>query len=204
MEASSHLQRILRLIPPMLSAQRSSWEQGVAAQALLEFYRSSAFSGDSKPDYISYLYGLAHDACLRASTDGRLGTRLNSSDEGKADGSAVDPACIGETIWFLIDYLPSLPNDGHPPTAVVEFLRRGVDGMLKYLLHRAPRLPPTEGENLIGVERVCLLQYLILALSSLNCSSGSISFDFDVIAAALVGYTLHGSSVSCGLCIEHA
>jgi rhamnogalacturonyl hydrolase YesR len=69
----------LRVIRAMLCMQRYSWEQGVAAQALLE-------SG-----YIEEAVLLAMDAALRQEPSGRLGVM----GEEKA---ATDPAANGEAV----------------------------------------------------------------------------------------------------------
>lgn len=73
--------RIPLLLPPLLSTQPSSWEQGVAAQALLETYVH--FSDhptediQDAPSLLRLIHGLAHDAIVRQSLDGRLAVVLN-------------------------------------------------------------------------------------------------------------------------------
>ena len=96
--------RISRIFRALLACQRSSWEQGVAAQALLEWYLSplseSLSASISKEILLEYLYGLAHDAIVRQGVDGRLAVCLNGS--GDSDAGAVDPCCIGETLYHLM------------------------------------------------------------------------------------------------------
>jgi unsaturated rhamnogalacturonyl hydrolase len=72
-------ERIKKVITAMLSMQRATWEQGVAAQAFLEL-------GDDKMVYL-----LAKDAAIRQGRDGRLG--LVQQDPG-----ATDPAANGEPV----------------------------------------------------------------------------------------------------------
>lgn len=74
-------ERIHKVIRAMLAMQRRSWEQGVAAQALLEF-------GETELAVL-----LAKDAVVNQLKDGRLG--LN---EGK--GPVADPASNGEPVLF--------------------------------------------------------------------------------------------------------
>ncbi|WP_206098875.1 glycoside hydrolase family 88 protein [Paenibacillus paeoniae] len=61
--------------------QRFSWEQGVAAQALIE-------SG-----YIEEVVLLAHDACVRQTEEGRLGIMAS-------EPAVTDPASNGEAVLF--------------------------------------------------------------------------------------------------------
>ncbi|WP_010416332.1 hypothetical protein [Anaerophaga thermohalophila] len=63
----------------MLSMQRASWEQGVAAQALLE-------SGDYE---LTYLF--AKEAVLRQTDEGRLSVLYT-------DNGVTDPAASGEAV----------------------------------------------------------------------------------------------------------
>jgi unsaturated rhamnogalacturonyl hydrolase len=74
-------ERIRRVIQAMLSMQRRAWEQGVAAQALLELGETD----------LAVL--LAKDAVVNQRKDGRLG--LN---EGQAP--VADPAANGEPVLF--------------------------------------------------------------------------------------------------------
>jgi rhamnogalacturonyl hydrolase YesR len=73
--------RIQKVLQAMLAMQRRAWEQGVAAQALLEL-------GESEWTVL-----LAKDAVVNQLKDGRLG--LN---EGK--GPVADPAANGEPVLF--------------------------------------------------------------------------------------------------------
>lgn len=73
--------RIKKVLQAMLAMQRRAWEQGVAAQALLEL-------GESQWTVL-----LAKDAVVNQLKDGRLG--LN---EGK--GPVADPAANGEPLLF--------------------------------------------------------------------------------------------------------
>ena len=127
-----YTRRIEGLIPPMLSMQRSSWEQGVASQALLECY---AFDPSSAPHLLNYIFGLVHDAAVRQGSDGRLSVLLNG--DGKSDAGALDPACIGETFFYVLN----LP-EGHSNRLTVETANRittSVERMLDYILRDCPR-----------------------------------------------------------------
>ncbi|KAK2799835.1 hypothetical protein FQN50_008356 [Emmonsiellopsis sp. PD_5] len=138
------------LLPPLLSAQRASWEQGTAAQALLELYhaliKESAHDnhGDTRlvehtRETLRCIYGLCHDAIVRASTDGRLGTRINSNDAGDGDGSSLDPACVGEAALFVLE------KHEKQSTTYEEFSKLlhwhdSLEKMLSYLENGAPRI----------------------------------------------------------------
>jgi rhamnogalacturonyl hydrolase YesR len=74
-------ERIQKVIRAMLAMQRRAWEQGIAAQALLEL-------GETELAVL-----LAKDAVVNQLKDGRLG--LN---EGK--GPVADPASNGEPVLF--------------------------------------------------------------------------------------------------------
>lgn len=74
-------ERIRKVLNAMLAMQRRAWEQGVAAQALLEL---------GETDLVILL---AKDAVVNQLKDGRLG--LN---EGK--GPVTDPAANGEAVLF--------------------------------------------------------------------------------------------------------
>jgi unsaturated rhamnogalacturonyl hydrolase len=78
MDDNERVQKVLRA---MLAMQRRAWEQGVAAQALLEL---------GETDWVVLL---AKDAVVNQLKDGRLG--LN---EGK--GAVTDPASNGEPLLF--------------------------------------------------------------------------------------------------------
>jgi rhamnogalacturonyl hydrolase YesR len=75
------IERIQKVMHAMLAMQRRAWEQGVAAQALLEM-------GETE-----YVVLLAKDAVVNQLKDGRLG--LN---EGR--GPVTDPASNGEPLLF--------------------------------------------------------------------------------------------------------
>ncbi|CAG8711445.1 3862_t:CDS:2 [Acaulospora colombiana] len=135
----------------MLTMQRASWEQGVAAQALLEYehyvarYPKQDLLPKLQVDPMVYLYGMAHEACLRASVDGRLATRVNSDDEG-SDGGALDPACVGEAGIFVLEHILASSDSTAEP------MRKAIDDMMNYLLVKAPRMEIREGdipENLL-------------------------------------------------------
>ncbi|MCL2078021.1 MAG: glycoside hydrolase family 88 protein [Oscillospiraceae bacterium] len=64
----------------MLSMQRSSWEQGFAAQSLLE-------AGDTE-----LFVTMAHEAVIRQREDGRLGMLSGES-------AITDPGANGEAVW---------------------------------------------------------------------------------------------------------
>ena len=70
---------IIQVTNAMLSMQRASWEQGVAAQAFLEM-------GNSDMTYL-----MAREAALRQNSEGRLSVLY--SDNGN-----LDPACSGEAV----------------------------------------------------------------------------------------------------------
>ncbi|PVF96518.1 hypothetical protein CPB86DRAFT_708903 [Serendipita vermifera] len=130
----------------MLTMQRASWEQGVAAQALLEYERFVARypKQDLLPklqvDPMVYIYGMAHEACLRASVDGRLATRVNSNDEGSGDGGALDPASVGEASLFVLEHIVGSDE------STAESMRKAIDDMMDYLLVKAPRMELREGD----------------------------------------------------------
>jgi hypothetical protein len=78
MDSSERIQKVMQA---MLAMQRRAWEQGVAAQALLEL-------GETDLTVL-----LAKDAVVNQLKDGRLG--LN---EGR--GPVADPAANGEPVLF--------------------------------------------------------------------------------------------------------
>lgn len=149
------LQQIQCLLPPLLSAQRASWEQGVTGQALLEVLHSSSIQAVEDVSHLSstisyYLYGLCHDALLRASDDGRLATRINSDDHGSGDGGALDPACILESVYYVLSGEKSpkefLPIDPY----IISGWKEKVDRMVDYLVHRAQRMMLSPEESAEG------------------------------------------------------
>jgi rhamnogalacturonyl hydrolase YesR len=86
--------RLLRVRAVMLSMQRLSWEQGVAAQALYE-------SGDKESAYL-----LARDAVNRQTPDGR--TAMTRDD----DHSQTDPCAIGEVLVHAANAYPGEFSEG--------------------------------------------------------------------------------------------
>jgi unsaturated rhamnogalacturonyl hydrolase len=163
-QAVSHIRSLLW---PLLSAQRASWEQGTAAQALAELWELNEkhkFAPDL--ELFQYLYGFSHDAILRASNDGRLATRLNSNDEGNNDGGALDPACIGETIYVVIERLNILDAEAEE----IGGWREKVEGMVEYLRKRAQRmlLSDEDRENNPGLPEEGVL-LICLLYSRLRC-----------------------------------
>jgi len=68
----------------MLSMQRASWEQGVAAQAFLEL-------GDNEMAYL-----LARESVLRQTKEGRLGVVYR-------DNGVTDPAASGEAVLYAAE-----------------------------------------------------------------------------------------------------
>lgn len=93
----------------MLSLQRFEWEQGTAAQALLEW------EGPGLD-----VFCLCESAVLRGTKDGRLGNMGHN-------GSTVDPASIGEAL------LVSAQAAGN------ENWKKAADKLYFYLKYRAPR-----------------------------------------------------------------
>ncbi|KAH9901634.1 hypothetical protein C8Q73DRAFT_636191 [Cubamyces lactineus] len=139
--------RLNLLLPPLLSTQRASWEQGICAQALLESHRFfveahiSPKTQNLPYDFVQWLYALAHDSLVRQAADGRLAVLLNG--DGASDAGAIDPACIGETLYYFCvreanDAAVSFP----PPRAAVSgSLYDGAEKMLRYIMESCPRAP---------------------------------------------------------------
>jgi rhamnogalacturonyl hydrolase YesR len=94
--------RIHNVLNAMLAMQRRAWEQGVAAQALLELGETD----------LAVL--LAKDAVVNQLKDGRLG--LN---EGK--GAVADPASNGEPVLFAAK-LTGDPALSQAAQAMLEFM----------------------------------------------------------------------------------
>ena len=97
------ISRLCILIPPLLSAQRASWEQGVAAHALLECHQFWERTSPSAPppfDFSRFLYAFAHESAVRQGPDGRLGVLLNG--DGTTDTGAADPASMGEALYWVL------------------------------------------------------------------------------------------------------
>ncbi|CCM03830.1 uncharacterized protein FIBRA_05979 [Fibroporia radiculosa] len=148
-EVSASAVRIDLLLPPLLAAQRSSWEQGVAAQALLECYQFFVREDIPKPQqeahFLPYLYAFAHESLVRQASDGRLATLLNGN--GASDSGAADPASNGEPIYFLLALSERLGHVFPPPASATNAsLAEGVDGMLSYIVDACPRAP-INGDN---------------------------------------------------------
>jgi rhamnogalacturonyl hydrolase YesR len=97
------------VVQAMLSMQRATWEQGVAAQAFLE-------SGDEKNTYL-----LAKEAVLRQTKEGRLAAI------GLDNNGVTDPAASGEAV--LHAFTISGENE----------LLNGAERMANYLMETAPR-----------------------------------------------------------------
>jgi len=130
---SEDARRLERVFRALLSCQRSSWEQGVAAQALLEWHLSpqcaSLSDAFSREVLLDYLYGFAHDAIVRQAPDGRLAVCLNGT--GSSDPGAVDPCCVGEAFY----YLSEMENVDQ------ERFKGAVHRMLDFILKECPRAP---------------------------------------------------------------
>ncbi|KAF7800275.1 hypothetical protein EIP86_011523 [Pleurotus ostreatoroseus] len=176
--------RVSLLLPPLLSTQRSSWEQGVTAQALLELVAHP--SGITIfPPALDYLRGLVHDALVRQGPDGRLAVLLNG--DGTSDAGALDPACIGQSIFFLLSS-PHLSSAN--PSAAVTIISRMEDGvgrMLNYILHACPKAPLSSVDSSLGEllsHRTDSVQVwsdsIILASLALQSPSGLWSHIYDL------------------------
>ncbi|KAL7283155.1 hypothetical protein ACG7TL_002581 [Trametes sanguinea] len=140
--------RLNLLLPPLLSTQRSSWEQGVCAQALLECHRLFCEAGISPHsqrlyyDFPLWLYALAHDSLVRQAAGGRLSVLLNGN--GASDAGALDPACLGETLYWLCSLEASnLMFTAFPPPrgSTCRSFLEGVEKMLQYIVESCPRAP---------------------------------------------------------------
>ncbi len=79
MEKDKRAERIENVKSAMLAMQRHSWEQGVAAQALLEMRQTDL------------VIQFAKEAVLRQGSDGRLANIGN-------DHGVTDPACVGQAV----------------------------------------------------------------------------------------------------------
>ncbi|TIA86445.1 hypothetical protein E3P99_03674 [Wallemia hederae] len=140
-----------RVRDALLSTQRASWEQGTAAEALLEFDygRLSVFN----PNYLNEIYGsskalewdgnrnykfgdedipvhtlsIAWDAVVRQNSDGRLGVKLG----GDIDGSASDPSSMGTAVYLASRIWPEVEER--------EKLANAAAKQLNYTLNTAPR-----------------------------------------------------------------
>lgn len=134
----------------MLTTQRSSWEQGVAAQSLLEYiqflrtYSRQKLLPELSELEIS-LYGMVHEAVLRRSIDGRLATRVNSDDNGSSDGGALDPACIGRSALFVIELMETNGDNAG-------LFEQALEDMYSYLREKSPRMKLDDNERIDGLE----------------------------------------------------
>ncbi|KAI0781231.1 hypothetical protein BD413DRAFT_620864 [Trametes elegans] len=145
-QAPELAERIKLLPPPLLSTQRSSWEQGICAQTMLErhrFFISAEASPMSEPfstpyDFKQWLYALAHEAVVRQSSDGRLAAHLNG--DGTSDTGALNPACIGETLEYNLSSLEIKNGSQFPPAYGLSYasLLEGVERMLEYIMESCP------------------------------------------------------------------
>ncbi len=147
-ELSALAERLRLLLPSLLSTQRSSWEQGTCAQAMLECHRFLARTGVHPGpsslaipyDFVQWMYGLAHDSLVRQAADGRLSVLLNG--DGSSDAGALDPACMGETLYYLCSIeAQTTALFPSPRGATSKSLLDGVGKMLNYVMHNCPRAP---------------------------------------------------------------
>ncbi len=108
---------IKKVTTALLCMERYPWEQGEASQALLEL-------GEVETAYL-----LAHDAVLRQSLDGRLGTTFYRDHVAMfGDTSTVtDPAINGQAVCYFAE------NTGDP------VFKQAAEKQLNYLMHKAPR-----------------------------------------------------------------
>lgn len=83
-ETWKHTQKLEKVKRAMLSMQRASWEQGVAAQSFLEL----------KENEMVYL--MAQEAALRQLDDGRLSVVYQ-------DNGVTDPAASGEAVLYAAE-----------------------------------------------------------------------------------------------------
>jgi unsaturated rhamnogalacturonyl hydrolase len=107
----------------MLAMQRYSWEQGVAAQSLLE-------SGDAALAIL-----LAKEAVVRQSADGRLGVLGNLS-------ASTDPAAIGEALIYAAEATRD-PSLAAASAKMLDWLLRKAprnDEGILYHLHDRPQV----------------------------------------------------------------
>ena len=126
--------RLRVLISPLLSAQRASWEQGVAAHALLECHQFWERARPLPPppfDFSVFLHAFAYEAVVRQAPDGRLGVLLNG--DGSTDPGAGDPASMGEALYFV------LAGRGHAPGMTDDVFSGAVDKQFRYILVVCPR-----------------------------------------------------------------
>lgn len=128
------ISRLRILIPPLLCAQRASWEQGVAAHALLECHQFWERIRPSAPppfDFSQFLYAFAHESMVRQAPDGRLGVLLNG--DGTTDPGAADPASMGEALYWV------LAEQKRTQYSAEDVLSVAVDKQFRYILVDCPR-----------------------------------------------------------------
>ncbi|KAH7100249.1 Six-hairpin glycosidase [Auriculariales sp. MPI-PUGE-AT-0066] len=120
----------------MLGSIRASWEQGVAASAILEFdypdyslFGSNPFSRDSNSPANAVLpqtvLQLAASAITRQGRDGRLAQAVGDGN----DGSALDGASCGPSVLLGMVSQPTR----------IAYWRNAAIGQLNYILNSAPR-----------------------------------------------------------------
>lgn len=91
-------------------------------------------------DFVQWMYALAHDSLVRQATDGRLSVLFNG--DGASDAGAVDPACMGETLYYLCSIEAQTKTlFPSPRGATSKSLLDGVGKMLDYVMHKCPRAP---------------------------------------------------------------
>ena len=131
-----------------------SWEQGVAASALLEFdypsfslFGDNPFSRDTASPAIGVLPAsvlqLAHSAVTRRGSDGRLAQAIGDGKDGSSlDGASCGPAvllgisspCV-LTQPLLIHFCVGMVSQ----PSRISYWRNAAVGQLNYLLNVAPR-----------------------------------------------------------------
>lgn len=134
-----------------LSAQRASWEQGVAQSALLEYHAGSwsVFAGKQSPAYLrnasntersslpEEISMMAYGAVRSQDRQGQLCTRV-TGDESATEGSALDPASCGEAVLLSAYSAGQIQNGRIDETS---FFGQAAKRQLDYLLNGAPRNP---------------------------------------------------------------
>ena len=95
------------------------------------------------PCALDYIFGLVHDAIVRQANDGRLSVVLNG--DGTSDAGAVDPACIGESIYYLLTLDPDHPRSLSDDRSLQ--LSNSIERMLDFVLKDCPRGPVGDDGN---------------------------------------------------------
>ncbi|PWN36670.1 uncharacterized protein FA14DRAFT_186863 [Meira miltonrushii] len=138
-------------IRSFLSAQRASWEQGVAQSALLEYHAGSwsVFAGKQSPAYLrnasdTERSSLPHEITMMAygavrsqDRQGQLCSRV-TGDESATEGSALDPASCGEAVLLTAYSMGQIENGRVDEKS---FFGQAASRQLDYLLTGAPRTP---------------------------------------------------------------